>query len=141
VYIYKSPQMYILKFFTFVRYKSLVTFIFIWSIYCILNAMQNKIRDSCKHFLLGCYSILKYNILKQWEIFIIVDCICTTRNPKLITDFLNVCCVLLFCVFLCCSVFFVLYGPLCHGALRFDMSILFTTFFLWTSPSLSSNLY
>jgi len=26
------------------------------------------------------------------------------------------------------------YGPFCHGAHKLDLSILFTTFFLWTSP-------
>jgi len=30
---------------------------------------------------------------------------------------LNVCCVLVFCVFLCCSVCLFLCGPFCHGAL------------------------
>jgi len=38
--------------------------------------------------------------------------------------FLKVCWVLLFYVFLCCSVF--LYGPFCHGALKIDMATLFT---------------
>jgi len=32
----------------------------------------------------------------------------------------------MFCVFL--------YGPFCHGAHKLDLSTLFTTFFLWTSP-------
>jgi len=27
-----------------------------------------------------------------------------------------------------------LYGPFCHGAHKLDLSTLFTTFFLWTSP-------
>jgi len=35
--------------------------------------------------------------------------------------------------FLCCSVFLFVYGPFRHGALKLDMSTLFTTFFLWTS--------
>ena len=47
--------------------------------------------------------------------------------------FLNVCCVLVFYVFLFCSVFFSVYGPFCHCALNLDMSTLFTTFSLWTS--------
>jgi len=33
------------------------------------------------------------------------------------------------CVCMC----FCLDGPFCHSALKLDMSILFTTFFLWTS--------
>ena len=33
-------------------------------------------------------------------------------------------CVVMFCVFL--------YGPICHGAHKLDLSAVFTTFFLWT---------
>ena len=47
--------------------------------------------------------------------------------------FLNVCCVMMLCVFLCRSVCWFLYGPFCHGALKLDVSTLFTTFFIWTS--------
>jgi len=46
---------------------------------------------------------------------------------------LNVCCILVFYVFLCCSVCLLLYRPFCHGALKLDIFTLFTTFFLWTS--------
>ena len=46
---------------------------------------------------------------------------------------LELSCVLVFCVFLCCSVCWFLYGPFYHGALKLDISTLFTTFFLWTS--------
>jgi len=35
-------------------------------------------------------------------------------------------CFVMFCVFL--------YGPFCHGAHKLDLSTLFTSFFLWTSP-------
>jgi len=35
-------------------------------------------------------------------------------------------CFVMFCVFV--------YGPFCHGAHKLDLSTLFTTFFLWTSP-------
>jgi len=35
--------------------------------------------------------------------------------------------------FLCRSVCWILYGPFCHGALKLDISKLFTPFFLWTS--------
>ena len=35
-------------------------------------------------------------------------------------------CFVMFCV--------ILYGPFCHGAHKLDLSTLFTTFFLWTSP-------
>jgi len=35
--------------------------------------------------------------------------------------------------FFCCSVYLFVYRPFCHGALKIDMSTLFTTFFLWTS--------
>ena len=45
--------------------------------------------------------------------------------------FLNVCCEMVLYVFLCCSVCWFLYGPFCHGALKLDISTLFTTFFLW----------
>jgi len=31
------------------------------------------------------------------------------------------------------SLVLVLYGPFCHGALKHDISTLFTTFFVWTS--------
>jgi len=44
--------------------------------------------------------------------------------------FLNVCSVLVFYMFLCCSVYLFLYGPFFHHALKLDMSTLFTTFFL-----------
>ena len=36
-------------------------------------------------------------------------------------------CSMCFCVVLCV---WVLYGPFCHGALKLDISTLFTTFFL-----------
>jgi len=58
------------------------------------------------------------------------------KNPKTHTHtcfFLNVCCVLVFYVFLCCSVCWFLYGPFCHGALKFDVCSLFATLFLWIS--------
>jgi len=55
--------------------------------------------------------------------------------------FFNVCCVLLFYAFLCCSVCLFVYGPFCHGDLIFDMSTLFTTFFLWTSLQLISDKF
>jgi len=32
-----------------------------------------------------------------------------------------------------CLVCWILYGPFCHGAIKLDISTLFTTFFLWTS--------
>jgi len=44
--------------------------------------------------------------------------------------FLNVCCVFVFYVFLCCSVCWFLYGPFCHGALKLKIFWLFTTFFV-----------
>jgi len=47
--------------------------------------------------------------------------------------FVNVCCVMVFYLFLCGSVGWFLYGPFCHGALKLDISTLFTTFCLWTS--------
>jgi len=34
---------------------------------------------------------------------------------------------------LCCSMCLILYWPFCHGALKLEMSTLFTTFLLWTS--------
>ena len=46
------------------------------------------------------------------------------------TFLLNVFCVLVLYMFLCCSVCLFLYRPFCHGALKLNMSILFTTFFL-----------
>jgi len=45
--------------------------------------------------------------------------------------FLNVCCVLVFYVFVLFCVLVFLYGPFCQGVI--DISTLFTTFFLWTS--------
>ena len=47
--------------------------------------------------------------------------------------FLNVCCVFVFYVFLCCSVCWFLYGPFYHDALKRDKSTLFTILFLRTS--------
>ena len=44
--------------------------------------------------------------------------------------FYNVCCVLVF-TFLCYYVCLFSYWPFCHGALKLDMSTLFTTLFLW----------
>ena len=49
---------------------------------------------------------------------------------KTIVFFLNVCCVTVFYVFLCRSVCWFVYGPFGHGALKFDISTLFTTFIL-----------
>ena len=40
---------------------------------------------------------------------------------------------MVFYVFLCCSVCWILNGQFCHGALKLAISTLFTTFFLWTS--------
>jgi len=51
------------------------------------------------------------------------------KNPHT-KVFLNVCCVMVFYVFLCRSVCWFLYGLFCHGALKLDISTLFTTFFL-----------
>ena len=45
--------------------------------------------------------------------------------------FLNGCCVLVFNVSLCCSVCWFLCRPFCHGALKPDISTLFTTFFFF----------
>jgi len=44
-------------------------------------------------------------------------------------------CLLRLCVLrvLCCSLCLFVYRPYCHGALKLDMSTLFTTFVLWTS--------
>jgi len=53
------------------------------------------------------------------------------KTPKQNGFFLNVCCVLVFCVFLCCSVCLFVYEAFCHTALKLDMSTLFTTFFPW----------
>jgi len=61
---------------------------------------------------------------------------CIIYNPKKKhknSFFLNVCCALVFYVFLCCSVCWFLYGPFCHGALKLNISTVFITFFLWTS--------
>jgi len=57
--------------------------------------------------------------------------IITEKHKKIV--FLNVCCVMVFYVFLCRSVCWFLYGPFCHGALKRNLSTFFTTFFLWTS--------
>ena len=40
---------------------------------------------------------------------------------------------MVFYVFLCRSVCWILNGPFCHGALKLDICTLFTTFFIWTS--------
>ena len=53
-----------------------------------------------------------------------------TRKTQKIQFFLNVCCVVMLRVFLCRSVSQFLYGPFCHDALNFDISTLFTTFFI-----------
>ena len=45
----------------------------------------------------------------------------------------GVCCVMVFYMFLCRSVRWFLYGLFCHGALKLNISTLFTIFFLWTS--------
>jgi len=47
------------------------------------------------------------------------------------TSFFSKC--LVFYEFLCCYVCWFLYGPFGHGALKLDISKLFTTFFPWTS--------
>ena len=50
--------------------------------------------------------------------------------------FLNVCCVFVFYVVLCCSVCLFLYLPFCHGALKLDLSTLFTTLFSFNFSSI-----
>ena len=55
---------------------------------------------------------------------IIYTTICTQNH-----FFLNVCCLLVFYVLLCCSMCLFLYGLFCHGALKLDLYTLFTTFF------------
>jgi len=50
--------------------------------------------------------------------------------------FLNICCVMVFYMYLCRSVCWFSYGPFCHGALKLDIFTSFTTFFLWTSLTL-----
>jgi len=47
--------------------------------------------------------------------------------------FLNACSAFVYNVFLCCSVFWFLYGQCCHGAPKLDIPTKFTTTFLWTS--------
>ena len=54
----------------------------------------------------------------------------TCRKNTKKSFFLNVCCVLVFQVFLYSSVCWFLYGPFCNGALKHDISTLFTKFFL-----------
>ena len=54
------------------------------------------------------------------------------RRKKQTSFFLNSCCVMAFYEFLCRSVCWFLYGPFWHGALKLDISTLFTTVFLWT---------
>jgi len=44
---------------------------------------------------------------------------------------LIVCCVFVLYVYLCCSVCWFLHWPFCHGALKPDISTLFTTFLLF----------
>jgi len=48
-------------------------------------------------------------------------------------SFLNVCCVMMFYVFLCRSECWFLYEPFCHGTYKLGTSTLFTTFFLWAT--------
>jgi len=60
---------------------------------------------------------------------------------KMCFFFINVCCVLVFYVFLCCSVCWIWYQSFCHVALKLDISTLFTTFFLWTSLQCLLSLY
>jgi len=63
-------------------------------------------------------------------------CVCGLITEKKVWTPLKqygVCCVMVFYVFLCRSVCWFLYGSFCHGALKLDISKLFTPFFLWTS--------
>jgi len=60
-----------------------------------------------------------------------IDRLCKTASVLLFLV-LNVCCFIVFYVFLCRSVCWFLYRPFCHGALKLDISTLFTIFFLWT---------
>ena len=50
----------------------------------------------------------------------------TLNQSKLVFFLLNVCCGMVFYLFLCRSVC----RPFCHGALKLDISTLFTTYFL-----------
>jgi len=67
---------------------------------------------------------LQHSILNISSIYIAVSNYFRRIDPKSTknTFFLNVCCVLVFYVFLCCSVCWFLYRPFCHCALKLDIS-------------------
>ena len=52
--------------------------------------------------------------------YVFLCCPVCPKNTRIVL-FLNVCCVMVFYVFLCRSVFWLLYGPFCHGVLTIDL--------------------
>jgi len=54
----------------------------------------------------------------------------SVRKSLMSTSYLN---LIRTTCFMECYDLLTLYGPFCHGALKLDISTLFTTFFLWTS--------
>ena len=74
------------------------------------------------------YNEEKENACQKWisNIFVVLyKHLCTLKTEEhKIAFYLNVCCVLVFYVFLCRSVCWFLYGPFCHGTLKLDISSL-----------------
>jgi len=73
------------------------------------------------------FSIFWRSPLGGWELEVKIRKIENSKNSCFFVSVASLCapCFVVFCVFL--------YGPFCHGAHKFDLSTLFTTFFLWTS--------
>jgi len=56
-------------------------------------------------------------------LYLLVSLNIWNRNYKVGLFFLNVWCILVFYVFLCCCVCWFLHGPFCHDALKLDLSV------------------
>jgi len=72
------------------------------------------------------FTLVTLWFLNIWTLIHFKNHICFKTAPQKKTQkkfFLNACCVLVICVFLCCSVCLFLYGPICHGALCLQHSV------------------
>jgi len=81
---------------------------------------QKKISNTSYYHFWNTFD-LHYSTYYYQDCVINNACICAKnivwKYKKYIVFFLNVFCVFVFYVFLCCSVCWFLYGPFCHGAL------------------------
>jgi len=88
--------------------------------------MKNWFICSPFYYNTPCYKLLSANYKSMLPCLIYWKNNLSCKDSQVSVASLFTPCFVMFCVFL--------YGPFCHGAHKLDLSTLFTTFFLWTSP-------